>query len=121
MTWLDHGWRFVIVGGLVGLVWLLLTATLSALGLRAAIASALAFLCCMPLAYLGHRRFTFRSDGNLRSELPRFLVNSALGLVVAWGLPSAIGDDVVTSMWAVPVGMMVVSFLVARSWVFVRS
>lgn len=121
MSWPDQAWRFVLVGGLVGLAWALSTLVLSALGLRASVASLMAFLCCIPLAYIGHRKFTFRSRKDVRIELPRFLANSILGMTVAWGIPSIAGNDLTLSILAVPVLVMVVSFVVARVWVFVQS
>ena len=65
-----------MVGGLTGFLWLGLTYTFASAGYRASVASAAAFICCVPLAYVGHRIFTFRSQQNISNEAPKFLPES---------------------------------------------
>ena len=52
---------FLVVGGLSAGCYVILASALHSLALPPVVASAIAYVLCVPLGYLGHRFFTFRS------------------------------------------------------------
>ncbi|MFM7533815.1 MAG: GtrA family protein [Rubrivivax sp.] len=88
-------------------------------------ASALGFCASLVPSYLGHRRLTFRSSGPKTSEVPRFLVTSALCFGLTLGsthffasylrLPDLAA--LVLTCAVVPV----LNFLLLAGFVFIRS
>ena len=47
------------------------------------IASVIGYLLAMPVSYVGQRYFTFRSQGAIKSEIPRFILVQGANLVLA--------------------------------------
>ncbi len=75
--------RFVLIGGgNTALSFVVFQTVLRLLGRRAgapALAQALGYLVGMGVGYAAHRRVTFRSDGEVGRQLPRFVaVNATL-------------------------------------------
>lgn len=117
--------RYLIVGGAVGLLWLVLSNAMLAAGLAPFVVGAASFVACTPLSYAGHRWVTFESDAPMTPEARRYLAKALAGLMlsaavthlalVTFALPRLAGL-VVTSV-VVPV----VGFLLSRHWVFRRT
>ena len=115
--------RYVIVGGLVAvlyaLVYWLAEPQFSAYG-----AASAAFVSAIIAQYFGHSKFTFGVPAKNRGQLIRFLVTTAFGyataMSVAWAsetydlgrLPSVI---------AMLILIPIVNFLVFVFWVFVKK
>ncbi len=114
--------RYLIVGGAIGLLWMLLSNAMLAAGLAPFVVGAASFVSCTPLSYAGHRWVTFESDAPMTPEARRYLAKALVGLLlsaavthlalVTFALPRLAGL-VVTSV-VVPV----VGFLLSRHWVF---
>lgn len=90
--------------------------------LPAALASVAAYAIAALFSYTGHKYFTFMSGGNHAMELPRFLLLTASGLIVAIVLPGLL-----TQMLGIPVSIPilltcvavpVVNYIVLGRWVF---
>ena len=90
--------------------------------LPATLASVAAYAIAALFSYTGHKYFTFMSGGNHAMELPRFLLLTASGLIVAIVLPGLL-----TQMLGIPVSIPilltciavpVVNYIVLGRWVF---
>jgi putative flippase GtrA len=93
-------------------------------GVRPWLAAALAFLCCVPLAYLGHRRFTFRSEASVKGEVPKFVFKTIVGFAIATVTPEVVvqsGGSLMLALLVTPVAVACVTYPVARFWVFVSK
>lgn len=115
--------RFVCVGVGNGLVFWAVTAVLVEHFAVAPVAAAVAgYAVCIPIGFLGHRQFSFRSAGDQRAEAMRFAFTQAvniaataliMGLVVnAWRAAYSWGV-----VWTVIVAP-VINFIVANAWIF---
>jgi len=77
---------YVVVGLVAALVFMGLGKLLRThFGFAMVLAAAISFIASLFPAYIGHRRFTFRSAGAKSAELPRFLASNLLcfGLTLA--------------------------------------
>lgn len=113
--------RFVLVGGSTGLMWIFITYLLGSAGHRTSVASSVAFLSCVPVAYAGHRVFTFRSSQRIAIEFPKFFLKALLGLLIAVIVPEVavqFGGGLKEVLWMTPAVIVCVGYLVARFWVF---
>jgi putative flippase GtrA len=86
-------------------------------------ASLAGFAAAMPFSYLGHRLLTFRSAGQHRDELPRFVAVTAAGLAISAVVPQAM---VVRWHWPPAAGyagaciaVPAFNYVLMRLWVFV--
>lgn len=86
-------------------------------------ASGLGYLCSVPLSFVGHRNFTFRSENAWQGEAGRFLlVHSCclaasviiMSTVTAMRMPYSLG--LLGAVLLIPL----VNFLVSNFWVFTR-
>ena len=114
----DRRARFILVGGAATLahaVMLLIFVELG--GLNPTLANLFAFICAFFVSYLGHKRFTFRSDASHASALPGFLLAALAGLVVNVGLFAVLSDVFRVHYWLV-FGLVI---LLAPSVVYVIS
>jgi putative flippase GtrA len=118
--------RFGCVGVASGLVYLAATALLVS-GLDAApIAASVAGYCIsVPVSFLGHRGFSFRSHGRWTAEALRFAVTQALNIgVTVLAMRGATADFHVSYLWgaaATVVLVPVANFLMMNFWVFARG
>ena len=115
---------YVAVGGATALIYLAVamgaTRLLAAPPLWASLGG---FAAAMPFSYLGHKLVTFRSAGEHRDELPRFIAVSIAGLAISavvpalavarWHWPAAAG------YLAACVGVPALNFVLLWLWVFV--
>jgi putative flippase GtrA len=95
----------------------------SILHMSPVVASALGYLCSVPLSFIGHRSFTFRSQNAWQGEAGRFLlVHSCclaasvliMSTVTGMGLPYYQG--LAGAVLLVPI----INFLVSNFWVFAK-
>jgi putative flippase GtrA len=115
---------FGVVGGLAGLLWMGIAYFVGSAGVRPWLAAALAFLCCVPLAYLGHRRFTFGSGALVKGEFPKFVFKTVVGFSIATITPEMVvrfGGSLMLALLVTPVVVACVTYPVARFWVFVSK
>lgn len=85
-------------------------------------ASALAYLAVLPLAYWGHRRVTFCASGSVWPQISRFLASQAANMAL-----SVLGMALMTETLDLPYGygiaaaiilVPVVNYLLLDRWVF---
>jgi putative flippase GtrA len=117
--------RFALVGIGSTLIYALCALFLSrgqGAALPATSASVAAYAAAALFSYAGHKYFTFVSSGTHAMELPRFLLLTASGLIVAFALP-----ELFTQVLGIPasipivltcVVVPVVNYVVLGRWVF---
>jgi putative flippase GtrA len=97
----------------------------SGVGLAPPVASGLAYMLMIPLAYFAHRIITFRSSAVHKVAFPRFVVTSCMGVALSWVIPYLGSRLFVAPHWlsflAVCVIVPALSFVATRAWVFVGS
>jgi putative flippase GtrA len=118
--------RFGIVGLLAALVYAAVTALLvSRYGVAPLTASLAGYAAALPFSFLGHRGFSFRSEGRAASEAPRFLVGQAINLTVTvLAMRGATAALHVSYLWGVAATIVLAplaNFLLMHFWVFGRA
>lgn len=119
--------RFIAVGCVAAAVhWAVVVAVVSHWGWRPLVANVLGWLLALTVSFAGHQRLTFRDrQAPVWGSAGRFFVVSAGGfcvnevtyaLLLEW---SGRRYDLV--LLAVLLAMAVVTFLLSRHWVFLRS
>lgn len=114
--------RFVGIGGLATLVHV--TAALfgrEVFGLSEMTANGFGWLAAVAISYFGHLRVTFAVLPNHATQLPRFLLISAGGLVVSSAtvaLVTVAGGNFALAMVSVAVLVPLASYLLMQLWVF---
>jgi len=115
--------RFGCIGLLSGLIYSLVTVALvSGLGVDPIPASIAGYCASVPASFLGHRRFSFRSNGHWTAEAVRFVLTQALNISVTAGsmylalheLGRAYGWGMVAAVIFVPIA----NFVFMNLWVF---
>lgn len=118
--------RFGAVGVLTaaiyfGILWL----GRGGLHLDLPVAGALAYAVALPVNYLLHRNWTFRSSRSHGDAAPRYAVNFVWGLTVNFGFLHAARDlpplPMVAVQLAAIVCLSVSSYLIMAAWVFVAG
>jgi putative flippase GtrA len=115
--------RFTIVGLGAMAAYAVFVTGLTFAGLRPAwLASGLAYALAAVWSYVGHRRFSFRSDAPHQVAGPRFALVTATGQALAVALPALITDlGGLPQIWATLAVCIVcpgVSFLMNSFYVF---
>jgi putative flippase GtrA len=86
------------------------------------VASAMAYTIFMSLAYLLHRRFSFRSQAPHREAFPRYALTQATGLALASGFSfiayAMLGMHAAFAALIVFALTSMLNFLVLRLWAF---
>jgi putative flippase GtrA len=78
--------RFSFVGVLSGAIFAIVTALLvSGLGAPPIPASIAGYCASVPVSFLGHRAFSFRSNGQMTTDAVRFVLAQALNMAVTAG------------------------------------
>lgn len=116
--------RFILVGGLATVTYGTLTLIFIWLGVRAAIASLLAYFISIVVSFSGHKYFTFRSDANAIFEIGKFLALSAIGLIASYLVMTLCEGNAVLEIAGVALIIVVIpiiNYLVLKFWVFLRS
>jgi putative flippase GtrA len=120
------GW-FIAVGCAAAAVhWAVVVGLVTQAGWRPLLANGPAWLVAFIVSFVGHHHLTFRGHGaTVERSAARFFLVSALGFTVNEGVYavllhwSAQRYDVVLA--AVLVGVAVMTYLLSRRWVFLRS
>jgi putative flippase GtrA len=118
--------RFGCVGVASGLVYGAVTALLvSGFGVAPVAASVAGYCISVPVSFLGHRGFSFRSHGRWTAEALRFAVTQALNIgVTVLAMRGATADFHVSYLWGVAATVVLVpvaNFLLMNFWVFARG
>jgi putative flippase GtrA len=115
--------RFGIVGVLSGAIYAVVTALLiSELHAGPVVASVVGYCVSVPASFLGHRRFSFRSQGRWTVEAQRFVLTQALNIAVTAGSMYAatawLGAHYGWGMFAAVIFVPIANFVVMNLWVF---
>ena len=115
--------RFGAVGVLSGSIYALVTALLVAgLGTPPVPASIAGYCASVPMSFLGHRRFSFRSHGRWTAEAVRFVLAQALNIAVtALSMHGAVhwfGGAWYWGMVAAVILVPIANFAFMNLWVF---
>lgn len=115
--------RFGVVGVLSGSIYAAVTSALVAgLGWSPMPASVMGYCLSVPASFLGHRRFSFRSNGHWTAEAIRFVLAQAVNIAVTagamWGALRYLGPDYVWGMVAAVILVPIANFLFMNLWVF---
>lgn len=117
------GLRFGLVGVGSGLIFAAVTAVLvSGAGFGGKLASGCAYIASLPLNFVGHRNFSFRSEGAWLGDAARFCAVHAVNLAVTMGaMAGAIdgfGLHYAFGIFGAVVLVPVTNFLLMNIWVF---
>lgn len=118
--------RFVIVGGLSSLLYVVFVIFFVEVASLSDLTSVIvAYLCATPLNYIMHRKVTFRSRGQVRRELPRFLFihtcNIGLSLGGMQAATTLLGFPYWVGAFSAAVIIPISSFILMQIWVFVEG
>jgi putative flippase GtrA len=117
--------RFGMVGVASGLVYAAVTTVLvSRLGAGPVHASLMGYVLSVPVSFLGHRGFSFRSRGHLTTEARRFLFSQALNLTVAALVMDRVKALHISYLWGIVATIVLIpiaNFLLMHFWVFGRG
>lgn len=114
--------RFVVVGVASGLIYAAVTTLLvSGAGAPPVPASIAGYCASVPMSFLGHRRFSFRSNGQWTAEAVRFGLAQALNIAVTAGAMQLALWRTGTYGWGMVAAVILVpiaNFLFMNFWVF---
>jgi putative flippase GtrA len=117
--------RFGMVGVASGLVYAGVTALLvSRLVAGPVHASLVGYVLSVPVSFLGHRGFSFRSRGRLTVEARRFLLGQALNLTVTALVMDRAKALHISYLWGIGATIVLIpiaNFLLMHFWVFGRG
>jgi putative flippase GtrA len=116
--------RFLVVGGTTLVIYFVLQFLLEWAKLGSYVALTIAYATAIAYHFLMNRHFTFRSsavDGGIMATLPRYasvvLLNYVILLIVV-RLVMSVGFRIQVGMFAGIVLTTIVSFVLAKSWIF---
>lgn len=114
--------RFALSGGAAAVVYCVVLVQLSAMGLRPWLSGFLGYLLSMPVAFVLHKMFTFRSDVPYKRELPRFIATSLIGIILASATPALLTSTSHVPMpWVALMTSIVtplITYILMSLWVF---
>ena len=115
--------RFGLVGVANGLVYAGVTALLvRQFAADPTLASVIGYCASVPLGFVGHRRFSFRSDGHWSAEAIRFCVIQATNIAITAGaMHGATGWLGISYLWGIVAAVVLVplaNFACLNLWVF---
>lgn len=114
--------RFAMVGIGATLLYASLALLFSQMALAPIQASVLAYAVATVFSYLGQKFLAFRSRGAHRSELPKFLVLTAVGFGVATAMPAffsgLLGFQPYVAAVATCIVVPLINLFVLDRWVF---
>lgn len=115
--------RFAVIGVANGLIYAAVTSALVlGLDVQPVLASILGYCASVPMGFLGHRHFSFRSQGRWTAEAVRFVFTQALNIAVtALSMQAAtvwLGGAYYWGMVAAVILVPIANFLVLNLWVF---
>ena len=115
--------RFAGVGVMSGLIYAIVTALLvSGIAVNPTLASIGGYCAAIPLNFVGHRQFSFRSRGRLSFDMLRFVVAQAINIAVTAGAMYAVTAWFGAAYWwgmiAAVILVPVANFAFMNLWVF---
>lgn len=115
--------RFILVGASNTFFYFLIANALHyAFGAERDVAAYIAYGLALPLSFIGHRKFTFRSSSPPLSEWLRFCVMQALCLCIIGGVNAAANSYPNFPGWlsfaAISILIPALSFVIMQIWVF---
>jgi len=115
---------FLVIGGLSAVLYIVISAELTILGLRPSIALLLTLVLLVPPTYLAQRRLTFQSDLEHAIAFPRYvttqLTGNGVGLLGAAIFPGAILRQPFLAFTIVAIGVATLNYGVLKLWAFRR-
>ncbi|TBO31250.1 GtrA family protein [Aquabacterium lacunae] len=122
LTPMTRLFRFA-VSGILAAAWfgLVLHVLLTETPWSRALCGALAYASAMPVGYLLHRRFTFRSNAPMVGEMGRFLGSSAAGMALASGITQALTAWHLPPTWTTLMASVctpALTYVLSVLWVF---
>jgi putative flippase GtrA len=115
--------RWAFVGVFSGAIYALVTAGLvSGLGAAPVPASIVGYCVSVPASFVGHRRFSFRSNGRWTTEAIHFVLVQAVNIAVTAGSMYAalhyFGSQYGWGMIAAVIFVPIANFLFMNLWIF---
>lgn len=114
--------RFVVSGGAAALVYCFVLVQLTGAGLAPWLSGLLAYVVSMPVGFVLHKVFTFRSEQPFRQELPRFVATSLPGIFLGSVIPALLtATGRVPMPWvglATSIATPVITYILMSIWVF---
>ena len=119
---LEEMLTFGIVGGVTASCYIILAGVLHYFGMSPTVSSAAAYALCVPLGYIGHRSFTFRSRHPHRVTAIAYLAVQGVALLVAavttFLSTVILGQTPMLDFVLSAVAAASVSFCMQKHWVF---
>ena len=113
--------RFGIVGVCATLTYFILALILEQVGIPVLVGNTLAYVLGFGVSYTGHRSWTFQSQAQHGSALPKFLATQTFGLglntAIIWALMRT-GLPYILAMPVAIVSVPVAVYLISKFWVF---
>jgi putative flippase GtrA len=118
--------RYLVVGGATAFLFLAVSNTLTLLaGVEVFTSATVAFIACLLPAYIGHRRYTFMSKGNVKLETFKFAISNVLGLGITAAtvvfLNESFSPHPAITFAVTSVLVPALNFLILNFFVFVRA
>jgi putative flippase GtrA len=115
---------FLVVGGLSALLYIVIGAGLTVLGLQPSVALLLTLSLLIPPTYLAQRRWTFRSDLGHSVAFPRYLTTqltgNGVGLLGTAIFPGIILRQPFVAFAIVAIGVATLNYGCLKLWAFRR-
>jgi putative flippase GtrA len=115
---------FLLVGGLSALLYIVISAGLTTLGVRPSIALLMTLVLLVPPTYLAQHRLTFQSDVEHLVAFPRYvttqLMGNAVGLLGTAMFASAIQRQPFLAFTIIAVGVASLNYGWLKLWAFRR-
>lgn len=117
--------RFAVVGATAAGVYAIVALVLiDSVGLAAMAASVIAYLVAIPVSFAGQKLWTFRSQGPVEREVPRFVGVQLANLAASAALLDVVVDrlhfDRLVGIAAVCVAVPLATYIALRYLVFIR-
>jgi putative flippase GtrA len=113
---------FLVVGGVSAACYILLAGLLHSFGLTPTVASTIAYVVCIPIGYIGHYLFTFRSTRHHTRASAAYLLVQVCALLVASAatflFSQVLGLDSTFAFCFAAIAAATLSYLMQRHWVF---
>jgi len=112
---------FLLVGASASVCYIMIAKLLNWGGLTPTAASAVSYLLCIPLAYAGQRRITFRSSRRHHIAMVRYIATQGLGLTIATATVHFTASAGLPALLAFVLADVVASaqtYLLQKHWVY---
>jgi putative flippase GtrA len=115
---------FLLIGGLSALVYVVISAGLTMIGVRPSIALLIALAILVPPTYLAQHRLTFQSDVRHFIAFPRYvttqLTGNGVGLLGTAMFPDAIQRQPFVAFTIIAIGVATLNYGCLKLWAFRR-